>query len=100
MRRSEKEGLGGFTDSEGAQAAAMAWRPVLQSVARACEGEGGVEARVCAKGGAAEPWGAYIGPGGEGKRLPAAMAINVHATLIGNQEGGLRWGNNRVMAGE
>jgi hypothetical protein len=46
------------------------------------------------------PGGAYIGAGGEGKQLSVAMAINGHASLIGNQEGGLRRGNDRVMAGE
>jgi hypothetical protein len=34
------------------------------------------------------PGGAYIGSGEEGKGLPAAMAINGHATLMGIQEGG------------
>jgi hypothetical protein len=34
------------------------------------------------------PGGAYIGVGGEGKRLPTAMGINGHAALMGNQEGG------------
>jgi hypothetical protein len=33
------------------------------------------------------PWGAYIGSGEKGKGLPAAMAINGHAALMGNQEG-------------
>jgi hypothetical protein len=28
------------------------------------------------------PGGAYIGPGGEGERLPATMAINGHSALI------------------
>jgi hypothetical protein len=93
--RSEKEGLGGFTDGEGARPTTMARRPALRSVARACEGEGGVGAWVCVKGGAVRPWGAYIGPGGEGRRLPAAMAINGLAALMGNQEGGgLRSGND------
>jgi hypothetical protein len=38
------------------------------------------------------PGGAYIGPGGEGKWLPAAMAINGHAAMIRNQEGGFKEG--------
>jgi hypothetical protein len=38
-RRSEGEGLGSFTDGEGARAAAMARRPVLQAVARAARHE-------------------------------------------------------------
>jgi hypothetical protein len=38
------------------------------------------------------PGGAYIGPGGEGKRLLAAMSINGHAALIGNQDGGFKVG--------
>jgi hypothetical protein len=45
-RRSEGEGLGSFTDGEGARAAAMARRPVLQAVARAARAREGVEARV------------------------------------------------------
>jgi hypothetical protein len=65
MRRSEKEGLGGFNDGEGARVAAMERRPVLQSVARAREGEGGMGAWVCVKGVRRGPGGAYIGPGGE-----------------------------------
>jgi hypothetical protein len=34
--------------------------------------------------------GVYIGPGGEGRPLPSAMAINGHAALMRIQEGGLR----------
>jgi hypothetical protein len=52
-----------------------------------------VGARVCAKGCGGCPGGAYIGPRGEGKRLPAAMAMNGHAALTENQEGVLRRGN-------
>jgi hypothetical protein len=35
--------------------------------------------------------GIYIGPGGEGRRLSAAMAINGHAALMGIQEGVKGW---------
>jgi hypothetical protein len=45
-RRSEGEGLGSFTDDEGARAAAMARRPALQAVARAARAREGMEARV------------------------------------------------------
>jgi hypothetical protein len=61
---------------------------------------GGMGAWECVKGVRRCPGGAYIGSGEEGKGLPAAMAINGHAALMGNQEGGLRMGNGRVMAGE
>jgi hypothetical protein len=45
-KRSEGEGLGSFTDGEGARAAAMAQRPAFQMVARVARARGGVEARV------------------------------------------------------
>jgi hypothetical protein len=70
----------------------MTRRPELQPVA--------VNARareawqlVCARRGCSGcPGGALIGPGGEGKRLPAAMALNGHSALIANQEGGVKEG--------
>jgi hypothetical protein len=45
------------------------------------------------------PRGAYIGPGGEGRRLPAAMAINGHAALMGIQEGGRFKEGKRLIDG-
>jgi hypothetical protein len=99
-RRSEEGELGSFTDGEGARAAAMARRLVLQSVTRRAREREGVGAWVCAKGVWRCPGGAYIGSGEEGKGLPVAMAINGHAALMGNQEGGLRSGNCRLMAGK
>jgi hypothetical protein len=36
------------------------------------------------------PSGAYIGPGGEEKRLPAAMAINGHSALIAIKRGEIK----------
>jgi hypothetical protein len=50
------------------------------------------------------PRGTYIGPGGEGRRLLVAMAINGHAASMGIQEGGfMEWkrpsDGGRVMGG-
>jgi hypothetical protein len=67
----------------GAAAGAQQWQSE-------CEGEGFVGARVCAKGCGGCPGGACIGPGGEGKCLLAAMAMNGHSALIANQERGVK----------
>jgi hypothetical protein len=69
-RRNEGEGLGGFNDDGGARAAAMAWRPALQSVAKAARAREGVGAWDCAKGGTEVAWVAYIGSGWCGEAVP------------------------------
>jgi hypothetical protein len=46
------------------------------------------------------PGGAYIGSREEGKGLPVAMAINGHAALMGNQEGGFKEWKRWIDGGE
>jgi hypothetical protein len=76
-RRSEGEGLEGFTDDGGARAAAMARRPALQSVAKAARAREGVGAWDCAKGGYGGALGRLYRLGvARGGGSPAAMAIN------------------------
>jgi hypothetical protein len=73
--------LGGVTDDEEARGALSGGKGV--------RGQGEAwELGSVRRGVRRCPGGAYIGSGEEGKGLPAAMAINGHATLMGIQEGG------------
>jgi hypothetical protein len=58
--RSEEGGLGSFTDGKVARAAAMARRPALQSMTRACEGKGRRSSLGVCEGRCGEAMGAFI----------------------------------------
>jgi hypothetical protein len=98
-RRSEEEEFGSFTDGEGARAAAMAWRPTLRSVARACESEGGVGAWVCAKGGAARPWGRLYRHERGGEGAPGGHGHQWPCSLDGESRGGVKEGKQSSDGG-
>jgi hypothetical protein len=92
QRRSKREGSkvlhqrwGGSGGSNGAAAGA----PIGGSArarARECGSLGVCKGRCGGCRG-----GAYIGPGGEGKLLPTAMAINGHSALIAIKSGIKEW---------
>jgi hypothetical protein len=59
-RRSERKGLGSFTDNGGARAAAMARRPMLQIGGKCGEGTGRRESLVLSEGGCGGALGSLI----------------------------------------